>query len=364
MHLGLSDIYLTTAISANPSLQTMFSPEEAMNVAIDSLKYVNGYHCLMWTCIFAVKITFLVFFKQFVDKITLWNARVRVYWFAVLALMVAGWGYMLGVPFMVCPHSGMDVGKCFSLTPIRLSKFKALLTSWIVKHCSGPEKEDLARVLAYVGTTVDCVTDALVVSFPVLILYRVHITLRQKAAVAALTCLSVAMIVIAILRGTLLKNPDKSARDGPVQTYLTYVEGCVAVIAVSVTAFRSIFNNSETTPNSIEMPNLRRWTPGTLTRRSDQGVGSEEQLHSTDSDSSKDKLPGLQTFVRGGTPNKARRKGSGLVRNESVLRTREVVVEVHYEKDMDKEDWDRIASPSWVDEKWMRRSSESCDFGG
>jgi hypothetical protein len=52
-------------------------------------------------------------------------------------------------------------------------------------------------------------------------------------------------------------------------------------------------------------------------------------------------------------------KSCGLRRQESVLRTREVFVEVHYETDVEKGEWDRVTSPSWMDEKWKRPSSGS-----
>jgi len=75
-------------------------------------------------------------------------------------------------------------------------------------------------------------------------------------------------------------------------------------------------------------------------------------------------LPGLSTFIEGGTiRTPSRLTKTSLRRQESVLRTREVVVEVHYEKDVEKGDWDRVGSPSWMDEKWKRRSSGSSASG-
>ena len=60
---------------------------------------------------------------------------------------------------------------------------------------------------------------------------------------------------------------------------------------------------------------------------------------------------GIRTFVRRGSRPKC-----GLVRAESVLRTREVVVEVHYEKRGDKH---LSFNDSWVNGRRISESSEA-----
>lgn len=73
-------------------------------------------------------------------------------------------------------------------------------------------------------------------------------------------------------------------------------------------------------------------------------------------------VPGIRTVIEGGAGGGLRRparlvKSSVLRRQESVLRTREVRVEVHCARE--GEDWGRVASPSWMDEKWRVRPESS-----
>lgn len=240
-----------------------------------------------------------------------------------------------------------------------------------VARCSGPGKEDFYRALADVGTATDCVTLVLsmpqlllcrpwkyiyvdlVVSLPIMVLHRVHLTRRQKLAVGSFTSLSISMIIIAIIRTAKLKNPQGKTHDGPLQAFLTYIEACI--LAVSTTTFRSIFNHSQSQAQPDKA--RRRWTPGALTRRRSRRTESEEQLHNVNVTAPEDALPGLRTYVTADTGHKR----CDLARKESVLRTREVVVEVTYEKDLEKGDWGRLGSPSWMDEKW--RVSESSEPG-
>lgn len=165
-------------------------------------------------------------------------------------------------------------------------------------------------------------------------LQRLHTTLRQKTVAATLVCLTLVTVVVAILRGALLRNPQNTAYDIPLHTFLTYSEACIAVVLVSVTAFPSNFH------------------------RTQYRNASEERLNTVSPCTYGHAIAGPKTYVRGGSPDSGG-NSCGIARKESVLRTREVVVEVHYERDLEKKDWERITSPRWVDEKWERRSGSS-----
>jgi hypothetical protein len=164
------------------------------------------------------------------------------------------------------------------------------------------------------------------------------------------------MIMLALVRSVI------HTRDTPFQMLLNIIEACLAIIAVPLTAHKSLFAYPRS-GKSMEKGTQLRWRPGTLTAR--RRTESQERLHQRVATPLPDNvLLGLSTFIEGGTiRTPARLTKTSLRRQESVLRTREVVVEVHYEKDVEKGDWDRVGSPSWMDEKWKRRSSESSASG-
>jgi len=110
IHLGLSDVYLTNVISANFSLVSLPAPPDVINIAVKALRYTAAFHCLIWSAIFAVKVSFLCFFKQFVDDLAFVNKNVRSYWWGILVLVGGGWAVTLSVPFIACPHRGGEAG--------------------------------------------------------------------------------------------------------------------------------------------------------------------------------------------------------------------------------------------------------------
>ncbi len=78
------------------------------------------------------------------------------------------------------------------------------------------------------------------ISIPVLLLWSVQINLRRKVGLGFLLCLSVFAIIANIIRaaGHELKN---SQQDGLWIDLWVGLEACVAIVANSMTAFRSLF---------------------------------------------------------------------------------------------------------------------------
>lgn len=97
----------------------------------------------------------------------------------------------------------------------------------------------------YVTTIIDILTDILVVSIPVVLVWNVNITLYRKIGVCIVLCLSTVMIVFAIVQVTLA-----TLQDGNIDTVWLFFwsenECCVAIIMVSLTAFRSLFGLEST----------------------------------------------------------------------------------------------------------------------
>lgn len=78
------------------------------------------------------------------------------------------------------------------------------------------------------------------VSIPVLLLWSVKINLRRKFGLGSLLCLSIFAIIINIVRASGHKL-DNGQDDVTWMLFWVEMEACVAVIANSMTAFRSLF---------------------------------------------------------------------------------------------------------------------------
>jgi hypothetical protein len=91
---------------------------------------------------------------------------------------------------------------------------------------------------------------------PVALIWRVQIKPSQKFGLAAFLCLSICMIIIAIIRVSGLHY--KNTFDNTWIFMWQQVEACVAVTMLSLTAFRSVFVSSSRSSNEA-----RPWVPST-----------------------------------------------------------------------------------------------------
>lgn len=101
----------------------------------------------------------------------------------------------------------------------------------------------------------------LVVSIPILLLWSVNINLRRKLGLASLLSLSIFAIITNIIRAS--GHKLRNGQDDVVWIlFWLEMEACVAVIANSMTAFRSLFatNSSrvKNSPQDQEKPRVLR----------------------------------------------------------------------------------------------------------
>ena len=62
---------------------------------------------LTWTTIFAVKLSFLFFFRQMVDRLK----SVMIYWKVVVGITVVSYCYCAAGVFIACPKFGIEARK-------------------------------------------------------------------------------------------------------------------------------------------------------------------------------------------------------------------------------------------------------------
>jgi len=134
---------------------------------------------LWWVGIWTVKLNFLIFFYRLGSQIT----GYRIFWWIVLVFTVG----------------------C-AATSIALMQFKCMfgdVMSDIVPTCntSAPWHETYLRF--QIGVILDCVSDVLIICFPVSILWRVRISLRKKLMLAGIFGLVAFTIAVTFVRGAI-----------------------------------------------------------------------------------------------------------------------------------------------------------------
>lgn len=101
-----------------------------------------------------------------------------------------------------------------------------------------------------------------VVSIPILLLWSVKINLRRKLGLGSLLCLSIFAIITNIIRAS--GHKLKNGQDDVVWVlFWLEMEGCIALIANSMTAFRSLFaasnsRNKNSPQNQAKSADFRR----------------------------------------------------------------------------------------------------------
>lgn len=147
---------------------------------------------------------------------------------------------------------------------------------------------------------------------PFHLLWRIQINLRQKLILGTTLCLSIFMIIIAIIRISNIQLAER-IEDIVWVIFWQQVEACTAVIMVSLSAFRSFFVTHESRLREDRIRN-RHWYMSkkmALVRRQKMLQSESEET---------DRLPqipratmtGMSTFIRGGKSNESRMSFLGI----------------------------------------------------
>ncbi|KAF2754644.1 hypothetical protein EJ05DRAFT_479609 [Pseudovirgaria hyperparasitica] len=177
----------------------------------------------LYTGLWSIKISFLLFFRQLGLRIRYY----QIFWWAITALTIATWTVCIGT-----------------------IQFECLLKSLveITGHCNDPGGTAIHWQKATFATncTFDVVTDALITMLPISLIWNVKINLRKKFILAGLFSLVVVTVTIAIVRIAMVYGGSHiSTRDQPEVTWLYFwsmIEFCVALFVVCIGSFRTLFS--------------------------------------------------------------------------------------------------------------------------
>lgn len=91
-------IFVTQAVKGDPSI--IIPPDEYDNLA-HTFAILDSFLCVMWTSIFAVKLTFLALFRLLIRRVS--EIITRYYWI-VVATTIVTWMFLVVEPFILCPY--------------------------------------------------------------------------------------------------------------------------------------------------------------------------------------------------------------------------------------------------------------------
>ncbi|KAL8726355.1 MAG: hypothetical protein Q9166_006762 [cf. Caloplaca sp. 2 TL-2023] len=148
--------------------------------------------------------------------------RITIYWRITLALTFIACIFNACASFIACPEFGDDNLKC--VTPYYVRRTTAVEATTIV---------------------FDIVSDLMILAIPPYLIWKVRISRRQKIGIAFFLCLSICMVIIAIIRISQVHSQTYNIW----ATFWQQLEGCVAMLMVSLTAFRTLFVS---TPNNSQ----------------------------------------------------------------------------------------------------------------
>lgn len=244
----MDNLYKTEALIYDP-FGSAVQFGDIVEIAIDVQIYSTAYIAITLTGIFAIKFSFLFFFRSLINRLR----PMVMYWRVVVGYTAVSWAISLGISFLACPYYDSRAIQC-------------------------AQDSMLARALdvSIALLVFDVSSDLLIISIPALVIRKVKIPLRSKTYLAFSFCLSAVMIVCAVLQGATLETGGIQAIDVVWQIYFQIVELTLAVMVVSLTAFRTFFIQRGSRNNTPRAPNpkwysYKKWKKSVSDRTTSTG---------------------------------------------------------------------------------------------
>ncbi|KAI0533329.1 hypothetical protein GGR58DRAFT_487130 [Xylaria digitata] len=180
-----------------------------------------------YTGLWSVKFSFLMFFRRLGKNVD----KRRYLWWAALIITIA--------TYLVC--IGTIQYKCLA-RPLEE----------IIAHCSSDTDIDFTLITLKVNTTLDVLTDVIIMTIPISLIWNVQIRLAKKLALIGIFSLVLVTISFAIVRvvvvSELTRQPDVS------WLYLwSSIEQNIAIVVACLSAFPQLFTHSQRTAQPVHI---------------------------------------------------------------------------------------------------------------
>ncbi|GME61254.1 integral membrane [Neofusicoccum parvum] len=181
-------LFVVEALNTIPD-KVIVTMDEVMPL-LDGNKKIQTFLGTNWTAIYAVKFSFLAYFWALVRNI---SPRLKPYFWSVVVFTTLSWAFVVSEGFILCPWFGVDA----------------------------------------------------VVTVPMIIIHRAKMSTLQKVALGTFLSLSLMMVIMAVVRIVGSVRGSDAALDVAWEMFWQQLEGCVAVMMGSLTAFRGVFNRGD-----------------------------------------------------------------------------------------------------------------------
>ncbi|THV54438.1 hypothetical protein BGAL_0026g00090 [Botrytis galanthina] len=219
-HFAAHDMFMSTAVASG-----QISPLDDPTYISDTEYYLRSSVAvivLFYSSLVAIKMSFLIFFRRLTEGVD--NKAQTIQWWTIFGIVIAVWLTCLGTieyqclaqPLMVIQSSG----------------------------CIEQHSVNFQRATLIANCVLDVLSDILIITIPIAILWNVRIRRRQKLALAGLFSLTMITMTFAIVRvavvSTASRLPDIS------WLYLwSAIEPPIAVIISCLASFRGLFAKQE-----------------------------------------------------------------------------------------------------------------------
>lgn len=99
-------VFLIWVLQRTPLLLQKASADQINEVVKTPFALVHAFLALSWTSIFAVKFSFLVFFRKLIDRVT----KIHTFYWMVVIITLLSWLFMVVEPLMLCHHPSKAFG--------------------------------------------------------------------------------------------------------------------------------------------------------------------------------------------------------------------------------------------------------------
>ncbi|MCJ1470002.1 hypothetical protein MMC07_008647 [Pseudocyphellaria aurata] len=261
------NLFLNEALVTRPS--AVILPPDYTNQRILFQKQSDACLVLTYTSIFAVKFSFLFFFKLIVRRIH----SMIVYWWIVVAVTTIAWVVCVIKIFLPCMDFDETSMSCNQKSDI-------------------PKNTGLSAMV----DILDMITDILIIVIPVRLLWNVRIERRQKIILGATLCLSIVMVFTAIVRISALRLGN-GLIDLVWGIFWQITENCLAVTMVCLSAFRSIFVGTQAQAKQRQWYVFKKHPQNARKRRNWMDIETDET--GALPEIPRPTMTGLKTFIRG-----------------------------------------------------------------
>ncbi|KIW06247.1 uncharacterized protein PV09_02720 [Verruconis gallopava] len=175
------------------------------------LKYQFAETMIYWTCLWAVKGSFLAFFRRLATNV---RGHLIAWWIIVIITALAYIGCVITYPVSCSDFSGIG--------------------------CTTPRNVRLALVSLRFSTSVDILTDLLIMALPMSLAWRVKLPLKTRLALISVFSLGGLIIFFAIMR-VIFTNKEHRQPEISWLNIWSAIEASVACIVCNLAPFKILF---------------------------------------------------------------------------------------------------------------------------